>query len=182
MGATVQQESILSDHIPHRRPSEFDLVFKSERKAVHSHLARLTGDRSLAEDLAQETFSRLYERTETDDAEPLRNPRAWLLSVASNLAYNHFRVESRRGVREVAAHVAPPDHPDIDLGLDVRRVLDQLAPRDRMSLLLRHSGFSYAEIAEATGLAASSIGTILARAQRRFRDIYEGAGTTGAEE
>ena len=68
--------------------------------------------------------------------------------------------------------VAEEAHTDLDDVLDVRETLEALEPRDRVALLLRHSGFSYAEIADATGLAPSSVGTTLARAQRRFRQEY----------
>lgn len=148
--------------------AEFDRVFRSERLAVERHLRYLTGDRALAEDLTQETFGRLYE---DPPVEGLRNPRAWLLTVASRLAYNEMRGEGRRRERETRADV--PASADVDDVLDVRLALEVLEPRDRVVLLLRHSGFSYAEIAEATGLAPGSVGTTLARAQRRFREVYE---------
>ena len=157
----------------------FDRVYREQRVAVERHLLYLTGDRQLAEDLTQETFGRLYERgLPGDDA--LRNPRAWLLTVASNLAYNHFRAESRRVRRETAPNVS--HETDRDDVLDVRSALERLDSRDRTVLLLRHTGFSYAEIAEAVGVAASGVGTILARAQRRFREAYEGAGGAGSKE
>jgi RNA polymerase sigma factor (sigma-70 family) len=165
--------------------SAFDRLYLEEHERIVRHLVYLTGERATAEDLAQETFSRLLERGGAGDADVLHNPRAWLTKVASNLAYNHFRGETRRGTREAAearvtfagrdaSTVGASEHGDVDLVLDVRRALDELAPRDRAVLLLRHSGFSYAEIAEAVGLAPGSVGTTLARAQRRFRDVYEG--------
>jgi RNA polymerase sigma factor (sigma-70 family) len=106
--------------------------------------------------------------------------------VASNLAYNHFRGEKRRATREQAAGGAGragamgadsgedlyPQGPDLEDVLDVRRALDELEPRERAVLLLRHSGFSYAEIAEALELAKTSVGTTIARAQRKFRIAY----------
>ena len=46
-------------------------------------------------------------------------------------------------------------------------------PRDREILLMRYSGFSYREIAEAVGVAASSIGTLLSRAERRFAEAVK---------
>lgn len=150
--------------------ADFNRLFLAERLAVYRHLKYLTGDPELAEDLTQETFSRLLEQGREDLA-ALRNPRAWLLRVASNLAYNHFRSEQRRIAREEAAD--EPDQPDVEDVLDVRRALGSLESRDRTVLLLRHSGFSYAEIAEAVDLAKTSVGTILARAQNRFRIAYE---------
>jgi RNA polymerase sigma-70 factor (ECF subfamily) len=155
--------------------ADFDRIYREQRRAVERHLVYLTGDRALAEDLAQETFGRLYERGLAPDEPALRNPRGWLLTVASNLAYNHFRSESRRAAREEAALPATTggDPSDLDAVLDVRAALGTLDARDRTVLMLRHTGFSYAKIAEAVGLAPSSVGTILARAQGRFRSAYE---------
>lgn len=149
-------------------------VYREERGAVVRHLLRVTGDRQLAEDLTQEAFGRLMQC----GADAPRNPRAWLCAVASNLAFNHFRSESRRLERErvhgLAEEVAAPD---LDEVLDVRRALAALDPRDAAVLLLRHSGFAYADIADAVGLSPGSVGTTLARAQGRFREVYEGSAT-----
>jgi DNA-directed RNA polymerase specialized sigma24 family protein len=64
--------------------------------------------------------------------------------------------------------------------LDVRQTLARLEPRDRTVLLLRYSGFSYAEIANAVGVKPGSVGTTLARAQQRFKDAYESAHVRAA--
>lgn len=55
----------------------------------------------------------------------------------------------------------------------VRAVLDQLSDRDRALLALRASGLNYEEIASTLGIRPSSLGTLLARAERRFRERYE---------
>ena len=57
-----------------------------------------------------------------------------------------------------------------------RAALDALSPRDREILLMRYSGFSYREIAEAVGVAATSVGTLLARAEKRFARAVADAG------
>ena len=171
----------MRDDVSPEDRAAFERLYRDHAPVVRRHLIYLTGDRATAEDLTQETFGRLYEHAFTDDAADLRDPRAWLLTVASNLAYNHFRTESRRSLRELSADVGAAQHADIDDVLDVRRALYELDARDRVVLMLRHSGFSYAEVAEAVGVAPSSVGTILARAQRRFREVYEGA-RPGADE
>ena len=51
---------------------------------------------------------------------------------------------------------------------------DRLAERDRQMLLLRADGYAYRELAAALGLNESSVGTLLARAKRAFREAYEG--------
>lgn len=162
--------AILSEDVP-RETGTFDRLYREHSLSVRRHLVYLLGDTQAAEDLTQEAFSRLYQSGRAD-SEELRSPRAWLLTVASNLAYNYLRSEGRRTARERVVDASPTV--DIDEVLDVRRALAALAPRDRIVLMLRHSGFSYAEIAEAIGIAPGSVGTILARSQRRFREAYEG--------
>lgn len=66
----------------------------------------------------------------------------------------------------------------------VRAALAQIGPRDREILLMREEGFRYAEIAEVVGVAPGSVGTLLARALRRFAAAYgeeaAGSGSSGA--
>jgi RNA polymerase sigma factor (sigma-70 family) len=54
----------------------------------------------------------------------------------------------------------------------VRRALADVPERQRECLLLRHSGYSYAEIAETLGIAVGSVGVLLARAEHAFRITY----------
>jgi RNA polymerase sigma factor (sigma-70 family) len=54
----------------------------------------------------------------------------------------------------------------------VRRALAEVPERQRECLLLRHSGYSYAEIAETLGIAIGSVGVLLARAEHAFRTTY----------
>jgi RNA polymerase sigma-70 factor, ECF subfamily len=51
-------------------------------------------------------------------------------------------------------------------------VLARLSERQVQLLLLRQAGLSYAELADALGVAPGSIGTLLARAERAFRQAY----------
>ncbi len=55
----------------------------------------------------------------------------------------------------------------------VRNTLATLAPRQSRLLLLRHTGYSYSEIATILNVASSSIGTLLVRAERAFLKQYQ---------
>jgi RNA polymerase sigma factor (sigma-70 family) len=55
----------------------------------------------------------------------------------------------------------------------VRRALASLAPNQRDCLLLRHSGYSYAEIAATLEISPGSVGVFLARGERAFRSTYQ---------
>jgi len=111
------------------------------------------------------------------------NPRAWLFSVAANLAKDEARSAVRRrhhlqllkSEAEEAVEPEAPAHLENErVSGDVAAALGRLSERDREVLLLWNSGNSYQEIAEQTGLAAGAIGTTLARARKRLVEEYEG--------
>ena len=58
----------------------------------------------------------------------------------------------------------------------VREVLGRMPERGREILMLRYSGFSYREIAGKVGIAPGSVGTLLARAERRFLELLTPSG------
>ncbi|HBC94592.1 MAG TPA: RNA polymerase subunit sigma [Pelotomaculum sp.] len=154
----------------------FRELFDRHYPAICRHLTCLLGNRAAAEDVAQETFIRLYQAPPPEPS----NMGGWLARVATNLAYNHLRSENSRSRREVSvglAEVAAGDGPEELLVREeeialTRQVLEKLPERDRACLLLRFSGMDYAGIARATGIKQSSVGTVLARARAKFRVEY----------
>ncbi|HJT87219.1 MAG TPA: sigma-70 family RNA polymerase sigma factor [Bryobacteraceae bacterium] len=143
-------------------------------------LARVTGDRGQAEEIAAETFAKLARRRLLWPAR--HDPAAWLYRVALNAALDAARANARRRRTEQAAgseqlRSAPAGGALEELLRNercerVRAVLASLKPRDARLLLLRSSGLPYREIAHALGVQASSIGTLLARAERDFERRY----------
>lgn len=154
---------------------DYNEVFDRHYDALFRYLHRLTGDEDLAEDLAQETFVRLLEQPVSEDG-----IRSWLFTVGRNLLRDRSRVRTRREELLDQFDTGPsrPERPDEaterrERVKAVRDALDQLSERDRTILLLREEGFKYAEIAEVIGVATSSVGTLLARALRRFENAYD---------
>ncbi len=168
--------------------AEFEAAFRGHYDGVFRLLYRLVGSRDQAEDLAQEAFLR-YFRGEYA-AERGHNLRAWLFRVALNLARNAHRSDTRRDGREARASrdetaVAAPEDPATaaERSQDraaVRRVLAGLPERQARLLLLRYSGLSYQELAAALGVAPTSVGTLLARAEAAFARAYAAGGGPGA--
>src|SRR5262245_13558152 len=79
----------------------FETILEAHHAEIYRYLRRLTARAAEADDLSQETFLRAYRayRTLTPDA----NVRAWLFTIATNLARNHFRAEGRRNRAHAAA-------------------------------------------------------------------------------
>lgn len=156
-------------------PDDFDFkeLFRANYPAVLRHALFITGDRAFAEDVAQETFIKLYERPPKE----FTNLSGWLLTVATNIAYNSLRSEKSRKRREASEipidEVFDQDLEGIADAESVRELLAKLDERDRVCLVLKFSGFSYDEIAQITGVGKSSIGKVIARALGKFKRVYE---------
>lgn len=152
-------------------------LFHAHFHRLSRYLDRLSGEPDLASDLAQEAFVRLYRRGSAPDA-----PGAWLITVATNLFRNARSTRARRvrlltPARGEALAADPPPAPGHEAEMDesrrrVRTALDGLTERDRGLLLLRAEGYSYRDLAAALDLNETSVGTLLARAKRAFRDLY----------
>jgi RNA polymerase sigma-70 factor (ECF subfamily) len=155
-------------------------LFDAHFDRLFRYLNRLSGEPELAADVVQEAFIKLYQRGSLPDS-----PEAWLISVAMNLFRNVKSTRSRRHRLLALApaegeHSGPPPSAEQAVKMEdsrrrVRVTLDRLPERERYLLLLRAEGYSYRDIAAALGLNQASIGVLLARAKRAFRDNYEGA-------
>lgn len=157
----------------------FDALFQQYWNRICEMLYRMTGDWHEAEDLALETFLRLYQQPPADG----QNLPGWLYRVAANLGLNALRANRRRGFYEAKA--AQDDALSSQISLDpaqaaeraivreeVRVVLMKMKPRSAQLLILRHSGLSYAEIASTLDIAPGSVGTLLVRAEQEFEKKY----------
>jgi RNA polymerase sigma factor (sigma-70 family) len=149
-------------------------VFQTTYEDLVRFLHRKVWDADRASDLAQEAFARALRH----DPE---NPRAWLFTVAVNLARDEARTAERRRRHlalikiEAEASAAPnaaDEQEQAERQAAVRRALEQLSERDREVLLLWDAGLSYPEIAAQSGLAISAIGTTLSRARRRLVEAH----------
>lgn len=149
---------------------DFEAAFHDHNVPLFRYVNRLLGDADVAADVVQESFVRLL-----GHPMPAGEVRRWLFTVATNLVRDHARMETRRQRLLAERYTPPPSDPGpeddasrAERAAAVRDALSQLAPRDREMLLMRQEGFRYAEIAETVGVAPGSVGTLLARALRRF--------------
>jgi RNA polymerase sigma factor (sigma-70 family) len=157
---------------------DFDATFDALYPSLVRYCHRLNGDQDAAEDVAQEAMVRLFEH-EVEGPEPAL--RAWLFKTATHLIRDRYRVDEnrRRLLQENPVTPTALDGPERELDRTedrslAREALDRIPERDREILLMRYEGFSYKEIADAVEVAASSVGTLLARAERRFVDAVDG--------
>jgi len=158
--------------------ASFDELFLRYYSRIYDVLFRLTGDPAEADDLTQETFIRLYRHPLPPERDgKASNVGGWLYRVAVNLGYNALRAYKRRTTYEQASDTPAFADPEAvavqsDERRRVRETLTQLDPQQAQLLVLRHAGLAYKELAQALDVAPTSIGTLLARAERAFEARY----------
>jgi RNA polymerase sigma-70 factor, ECF subfamily len=163
----------------------FEAIFYEHYPRIYAALFRLVGDGLEADDLAAQTFWKLWEKPPAQDD----NIAGWLYRVAMRIGYNALRSARRRAWYEQNAgrDTIEPQSPADPAGTAeensererVRAILRQLPMRDVQILILRNSGLSYKEIAAAAGVPPASIGSLLARAEAKFEAHYR-RGEDGA--
>lgn len=160
-------------------PGEFEAIFHEQFARIARAARRLAEDSAEAEELAGEAFWKLYrarprERTNLTGWLYRAVTRAGLDAVRARRRRRHYEALASAGTAAVAAVATP-------LGqllaarraAQARAVLGRLQRREAMLLVLRHSGASYREMAAAAGVRASSIGTLLARAETAFEKEFK---------
>ena len=159
--------------MPEVRKSLVERLFAEQRGALQAFFYRRARCRPDAKDLAQEVYLRMLR---IPDLDLIRNPEAYLFTVASNLAKEHAVNERRHGtsvdvddadVQEQLTEL-PSFGSQIDAAQRVARlheVLGQLSPKCHAAVVLQYRhGLSYADIGERLGISTHMVKKYLGQA------------------
>lgn len=160
------------DHSVPGDAGHFRRFYDEEVGEILAYLIATTGDRWVAEELAQEAFARAYRDWET--VRHYDSPGGWVHTVAHNLAMSRFRrlgAEARamlrlRGLRQPTTDVEPTSH-DEEFWAEVRRLPERQAQAVALHYL---EDRPVAEIAGIMGCAESTAKVHLHRGRRRLAD------------
>jgi RNA polymerase sigma-70 factor (ECF subfamily) len=153
--------------------------------AIHAEplrrrLTATTGDRTVAEDLAQEAFARLV--AEVSMGRTPDNVGAWLHRVGHNLAMSRGRrIAAGDRRRHQLVTTTMPSTPEA-LVLEAERhdllrsAIARLSPTDRRALILAAHGYRAPEIAREMGRTDGATRTLLCRARTKVRGLLVAAG------
>ena len=152
--------------------ADLEEVFRRHYPFVVGVAAQVVGSRDRAEDVAQDVFLS-FGRSSV----PATDARRWLSVAAVHTALNTLRSRRRRAGREDAVAAdrssSVADVADAVVMLEERRrvqaALAQLPRNHAVALVLRHSGFTYAEVASALGMSPGSVGTTVRRAESALK-------------
>jgi RNA polymerase sigma-70 factor (ECF subfamily) len=139
-------------------------LYLEHSRALVRQLTRKTGSRELARDLANETFLRLL-RMAPGNVRRIEHPESFLRRISNNLLVDWGRATALRQRSEPTLELASNGELDQVAVLESRdtlrrleQAMGKLRPRTREIVLAhRVHGFSYAEIADRTGLSIKGV-------------------------
>lgn len=160
----------------------FARLVEAHQGMIFGYLGRMGLDAATAEDIAQETFLRLWRHAARFD--PTRAGLAtWLLTIARNLALSHLARPARRaecspaeGLPEVVSNEPSPDEVLVlrQRQVRLRQALAQLEPADRSLLAAAYvQDLDTAALARLEGCSPGAAKTRLHRAKARLRRLME---------
>lgn len=147
---------------------------------------RYVGDRSLAEDLAQEAFLRVHRARER--YEPRAKFSTWLYRIVVNLCLNEIRWQKGRPAMALAVttetssnvnvDMVDEEEPepletleDVELSAVLKRIIAGLPENQRIAILLnKYEGLSYQEVAEAMDMTVTAVKSLLTRARVKIKE------------
>jgi RNA polymerase sigma-70 factor (ECF subfamily) len=158
------------------------------QRPLISLIARMTGDRAQAEDLAQETFVRAFRNLAAFDT--TRRLSSWLFRIAHNAAIDAMRrsgpavesIDAKPGgsaaaPREPAAPPAPDPVERRELGRALEAAMAGLRPDQRAAIVLRYeNGLSFAEIGVVLGVPEVTARSHVHRARKELARLLTASG------
>ena len=162
--------------------ASFGRIVEEYRRPVISHVYRLVRDISIAEELSQEVFLRVYR---TRDYQPTAKFRSWLFRIATNLALNWLR-DHRHEICHQRLDHAPPQFrlrepqartPNMEEFLlrdvrlaEVRTAIQELPANHRAAVLMhKYQELDYVEMARVMNCSVPAIKSLLFRAYESLR-------------
>jgi len=153
-------------------PMMFEEFFELEKDRLLRVLSLITGNRAEAEDLAQEAFTRVFERWGA--VATMEDPAGYLHRTAMNL----FRSQYRRAARGLKRAIGREPEQDVFQHVEDRDVaakaLAGLTPRQRAALVLTEAlGYSGEETGRLLGIRASTVYALTHQARAALRANLE---------
>jgi RNA polymerase sigma factor (sigma-70 family) len=153
----------------------FERLYRTHRRDVYNFVLHDVRNPDDAEDVTQVAFLNAYRALR--NGRPPEKPRAWLLTIAQNVARRRFRKRAAN-IHEVPLDaelaVAAPDDYDGPTADEICAAFRELPGNQRAALAMREiQGRSYAEIAAELQLSIPAVETLIFRARRSLRRLLE---------
>ena len=165
----------------------FQMLFDKYKKRVINYCYRFSGNHAIAEELAQETFIRVYQGA--GRYRPKARFSTWIFKIATNVCLNELRKPVYRNKVESLDNLnghegtelknggpksVHEDLEDNETQHVIRKAMKALPEKQRAALLLRiDEEFSYKEIGKQMGCSENHVKILIYRAREKLKDMLE---------
>jgi RNA polymerase sigma-70 factor, ECF subfamily len=161
------------------RDEDFLAFYQEHARRLWAYVARVSSNPSVADDIVQESFLRLWGLDQFDVMTP-EHRRNYLYKIAANLVKRSARKPSER---ELADLPGPESAEQIHEWIVIRNALNRMNTAERNLLWLAYvEGFSHREIGAITGYAENSVRPLLHRAKQRLLRFFSAGARSGKED
>ncbi len=173
--------------------SAFELLVRRHQEPLINYIHRLINDYHRAEDLAQDTFLRIFQNASR--YQPTASFKSWMYTIATNLSRNEVRNRTRRNtysfeelveegadIHETSMMQDTRYLPDVLAEKNerkqlVRKALAQLPENQRLALtLVTYQELRYEEVADILGVSEGAVKALIHRARQRMKKLLIKAG------
>jgi RNA polymerase sigma-70 factor (ECF subfamily) len=174
---TSEDHQLVARVVSGQDTDAFGELIRRHQSHVRNFLRKLSGDYSLADDLAQDCFMHAWDKLQTFSGKG--SFIGWLLKVA----YTTFLQSKRKSKRyaeilqevghatetESPTYVSQPD----DVG-DLERFLAVLTEEERAVMVMSYAcGLSHREISEATAMPVGTVKSVIFRGKEKIRESFD---------
>ncbi len=190
--SSTSEEALLIARSRHRDVAAFNQLILLHQQAVYTLCYRMLSDPESAADVTQDSLLAAFRAIESFRGGSFRS---WLLRIASNACYDHWRRKQRRPAESLEALTDQPEgssegqaqqfadderwNPETmalraELQALIQIGLEQLPFEQRLAVVLSDvQGLSYEEIATATNTTLGTVKSRIARGRAQLRDYLQ---------
>ena len=150
---------------------EYNQIVENHSDGLYRFMLKGTGKQSVAEDLVQLSFERLWKNKKKV---LFKKAKAYLFTIAHNAMIDFFRKSKREYTTdELPDRSIEPKTGQFELKEWIDRGLGELTETQRSVIMLRdYEGYSYKEIEEITGLSTSQVKVYIFRARKHLKAFF----------
>lgn len=178
----AEQDVLWMEKVKKGDEEAFRLLIEAHQSRVIGTVAKMLGDATDSEDIAQQVFIRVWNSAAR--YQPTAKFTTWLFKITRNLVFNELRRRKRHPAahleqkeEETAFQATDPNAPspastmlDTELQAAIQRAIDSLPEAQRMAIILRrYEEMAYEEIADVLKLSVPAVKSILFRARADLR-------------
>lgn len=170
-------EELVARAVAARDQAAFGELVRRHQSRVRAWLRQLTRNAATADDLAQETFIKAWDKLHTFGGQG--RFAAWLMKIAYTeflMAHRKAKSDQRLAAAVEAEITEPPVHNpsgDESVATDLHRMMAVLSEEERVAMVLCYAlGLSHGEASEITGLPVGTIKSHIHRGKEKIRQRF----------